>query len=129
MLFFSSFLLLLQMFLCSFFARSKPVTFFVLKFLLFISFGGAKTRKKVEFFPPLGELKGGILKSRIVLKWFCFGSRTPLPLRGISPKRGEKAACCNWLHFGPPFLWFISFGGAKEMNKYFDGAKEPTEGK
>jgi hypothetical protein len=22
-------------------------------------------------------------------------------------------------HFRPPFLWFISFGGAKEMNKKF----------
>jgi len=35
------------------------VTFFVLKFILFISFGGEKTRKKVEFFPPLGGIKRG----------------------------------------------------------------------
>jgi hypothetical protein len=27
---------------------------------------------------------------------------------------GEKGRSC---HFRPPFLWFISFGGAKEMNK------------
>jgi len=29
-------------------------------------------------------------------------------------------------HFRPPFLWFISFGGAKEMNKKVFKTKKVT---
>jgi hypothetical protein len=34
---------------------------------------------------------------------------------------GQTSSSC---HFRPPFLWFISFGGAKEMNKILWASKK-----
>jgi hypothetical protein len=55
-----------------------------------------------------------------------------------NPKMARTAAClvaptrhcvagaqtCSGCHFRRPFLWFVSFGQAKEMNKQLRGAKE-----
>jgi hypothetical protein len=44
----------------------------------------------------------------------------PIRLRVAGAQKGYGC------HFRPPFLWFISFGGAKEMNRKTSQAKEPN---
>jgi hypothetical protein len=87
------------MFLCSFFACSKPVTFFVLKFILFISFAPPKEmnqrkRGRNRAVGELGEAKCQLQPKRAPATlalmalpfWLQFTPFPVLPARQYSSK-------------------------------------------
>jgi len=54
------------------------------------SFGGAKTRKKVEFFPPLGGIKRGYPEEQDRTKMVLFRDQSPAAALRHLPLRGRK---------------------------------------